>query len=85
MSASVHTTISPRASWVPIRRAVPDPPLRRKAMTRRLPNVSAAPSSTSSVSSVEASSMQSSSYVSGLALIARVIRSISSRTCEPSL
>jgi len=34
MSASVQTTISPRASAVPIRRAVPDPPLRWKAINR---------------------------------------------------
>ena len=34
MSASVHTTMSPRASRVPIRRAVPEPPLRRNGMSR---------------------------------------------------
>jgi hypothetical protein len=34
MSASVHTTISPRASCDPIRRTVPDPPLRWNARTR---------------------------------------------------
>ncbi len=33
MSASVHTTISPRARWVPIRRTVPEPLLRWKLTT----------------------------------------------------
>jgi hypothetical protein len=36
MSASVQTTISPCACWVPIRRAVPEPPLRRNGITRML-------------------------------------------------
>ena len=62
MSASVHTTISPRALSVPIRRAVPEPPLRRNGMTRIVRELRAsAAASTASVSSVEASSMASSS------------------------
>lgn len=63
MSASVHTTISPRASWLPIRRTVPDPPLRWNALIRMFGKRGAASCRRASVSSVEQSSTASSSYV----------------------
>src|SRR6266536_3902379 len=44
MSASVQTTMSPRACWVPIRRTVPLPPLRGKCTTRNRGNLRADPS-----------------------------------------
>ena len=62
MSASVHTTMSPRACWVPMRRTVPAPPLRRNDTTRTLSKSTSAFSNTSSVESVDASSTAMSSY-----------------------
>ena len=56
MSASVHTTIWPRASWVPIRRTVPEPPLRRNATIFSRGNRGAASRSRASVPSLDASS-----------------------------
>ena len=61
MSASVQTTIRPYASLVPIRRAVPEPPLRRNGISRMFGNRGSASCSTASVSSVDLSSMTSSS------------------------
>jgi len=63
MSASVHTTISPRAILDPMRRTVPAPPLRANSITRRCGYSMAALFSTSSVPSVDASSTARTSYV----------------------
>ena len=62
MSASVHTTISPLARWVPIRRTVPEPLLRWKFTTSSFGKRAAASYSFSSVLSVDASSTHISSY-----------------------
>ena len=85
MSASVQTTIFPYASPVPIRRAVPDPPLRRNGISRMFGNRGSACCSTASVLSVDLSSITSSSYEKPLLSIAAVMRSISARTCSCSL
>ncbi len=61
MSASVHTTMSPRACWVPMRRTVPEPLLWENGITRMSGNRAAASVSRSRVASVEQSSTASSS------------------------
>jgi hypothetical protein len=61
MSASVHTTMSPRACWLPMRRTVPEPLLCWNAMIRMFGKRGSASRSRSSVASVEQSSMASSS------------------------
>jgi hypothetical protein len=62
MSASVHTTISPLARWVPMRRTVPDPLLRWKCTTSICGKRGAASYSLASVPSVDESSTHISSY-----------------------
>ena len=62
MSASVQTTIFPYASLVPMRRAVPEPPLRRNGISRMLGKRGSASWSTLRVLSVDLSSITSSSY-----------------------
>ena len=85
MSASVQTTYRPYASPVPIRRAVPDPPLRRNGISRMLGKRGSASCSTASVLSVDLSSITSNSYENPLASIAALIRWISAMTCSCSL
>jgi hypothetical protein len=62
MSASVQTTIAPRAFSLPMRRIVPDPPLRCRGTNRTLGNRGATCASSSRVPSVEQSSYTSRSY-----------------------
>ena len=85
MSASVHTTISPRASCVPILRTVPDPPLRWNARTRMFGNRGSASRSLARVWSVEKSSTATSSYVYPLWSMASQMRSTSAMTWSCSL
>ena len=60
----------PYASAVPIRRAVPEPPLRRNGISRMCGKCGSASCRTLSVPSVDLSSMTSSSYENSLASIA---------------